>query len=178
MAGNERGLAWLVGRPWFWIVAISILFLQPLVRTFLRERPQLPPVGAAAPSFELTRETGAPLRSEDLAGKVWVAAFGDESALAPIQKRLRHMGDSYRLITFALDGGDLAARARAVHANPRSWFFVTGDRAVLERVAAPFPHDRVTLIDQSGRMRGDYDLADRSEADALVATLGLLANSY
>ena len=36
----------------------------------------------------------------------------------------------------------------------------------------------VTLIDQLGRVRGEYDLREPAEEDALVATLGLLVNNY
>src|SRR5262249_54444763 len=124
---SERGLKWLVGRRWFWALAITLLFLQPLVRTLFRERPKLPPVGAQLSSFELVRETGEPVGTRDLGGKVWVASFVPASdfgevgaALSRVQRRLRHMGDSYRLVTIVVDPIDpkaLAEKAKALHPN-------------------------------------------------------------
>jgi protein SCO1/2 len=201
MANSRRGLAWLVGRPWFWAIAIAVLFLQPLVRTFLRERPQLPPVGAQLSPFELVRETGARFGTRELTGRVWIASFAptDDGArelgasLAKVQRRLRHMGDSYRIVTFATDPARdtvaaEAALARSLHANPRAWCFVTGDAAALASVAADFHYtpgrDLVTLVDQAGRVRGQYDPrlpvgeGNQKGQDALVADLGLLVNSY
>ena len=93
------------------------------------------------------------------------------------------MGDSYRIVSFAADPErDTAARqaalARTLHANPRAWYFLTG--AGVQRVAADL-HARpglVWLIDSSRHLRGEYDLSDTSDEDALVATLGLLVNNY
>ncbi len=196
-------LPWLVGRPWFWAIAIALLFAQPLLRTFFRQRPQLPPVGAQLQPFELQRETGEPFGTRELAGRVFIAGFlPSDASLAPgelgqsllkVQHRLRHMGDSYRLVTFAVDPARdtvaaEAALAHSLHANPRAWCFVTGDSAALARIKAdlklspsPGPVSSVFLIDQAGHVRGEFDpreLSGPNGQDSLVATLGLLANNY
>jgi hypothetical protein len=78
----------------------------------------------------------------------------------------------------------LAPLARALHANPRSWYFVTGAPDELARVAGAFhlaaghADPLFTLVDQSGHVRGQYDPRNQNEEDALVSSLGLLVNNY
>ena len=192
---RESTLAWIVWRWWFWALAVAILFAQPLVRTLLREKPVLPPVGAAVPAFEALRETGQPFGTRELGGRVWVASFvvADEAddtleILRKLQRRLRHMGDSYRMVSFAAipdqdDVARLAALARRAHANPRAWCFVTGTTlapvaAALHVALGARPDPTLILIDQHGHIRWQYDPRNPAEVDSLVATLGLVVNAY
>src|SRR5262245_4600077 len=55
---NASRMKWLVGRWWFWATLVGTLFALPLVRTFLREPPVMPPVLGQAPDLSLTRESG------------------------------------------------------------------------------------------------------------------------
>lgn len=194
-AQNDRGLSWLVGRWWFWALAVSLLFAQPLVRTFLRSAPIAPPVGASLPEFHLVRESGAAFDPSTVSGRVWVATFVQPGAhdadadatldaVLRLQRRLRNMGDAVRLVTLPSDDSAPTAQAmerlsRAHHANPRMWLFATGDAMELARLRAAFgaptgPSDRrLWLVDARGRLRGAYD---RDQPGPLVEDLSVLVN--
>src|SRR5437870_2371606 len=77
----QRGLAALVGRPWFWGVLVATLFGLPLVRSILRKLPSEAPVVGELPRFT-TRwaagpRAGKPFDAAQLAGRIWVATFID-----------------------------------------------------------------------------------------------------
>jgi cytochrome oxidase Cu insertion factor (SCO1/SenC/PrrC family) len=186
-----RTIYWLVARWWFWALAVAILFGQPLVRTFLRQAPHVPPVGAAVPAFELVRETGEKVDPSTVSGRVWVASWvkpgapeadATLEALLRLQKRLRNLGDAVRLVTIASEPATpeiLAASARAHHHNPRMWLFASGSAEELARLreafglSAPRSEPFLWLIDQQGRMRGAYH---REKLDRLVEDLSVLVN--
>ncbi len=199
---NSRGLPWLVGRWWFWALAISILFAQPIVRTLLRPPPILPKVYGRLSEFKLTREDGRTFGSDNLKGKVWVASFialSDahaaekmEGMMHQLHRRLRKLGDSFRLVTFTVDPSHdsaplLAAYSQAHLTNQRIWSYVTGDRATLESIVsnvfkvqmgpsadgAPF-----VLVDGDGQFRGAYHPEDQDGMNSLVGDVGLLVNNY
>jgi cytochrome oxidase Cu insertion factor (SCO1/SenC/PrrC family) len=182
-------IAWLVGRWWFWILAVLFLFGTPLVRTFVRHAPGVPPVGAALPPFQLTRENGAAFDPSVVSGRVWVASWivpGDPDADATLeamfklQHRLRNMGDAVRLVTFSAQPSTpqiMEGLGRAHHYNARVWLFATGAGlgplreafGVLQPRSEPF----LWLIDGKGHLRGAFA---RENLDRLVEDLSVLVN--
>src|SRR4051812_17997326 len=106
----QDAAAWLVGKPWFWIAAISLVFLLPLGRALARSVPQLPARKLALPAFQLVDQRGQPYGSADLRGRIWVADFVFTSCptvcpkltkqMQKIQHRARNLGDAFHLVTF------------------------------------------------------------------------------
>ncbi len=184
-------------RPWFWVLAIGALFAFPLVRTFLRPPPRLPPVRAQVPRFQLVRESGAPFGSNELSGKVWVAARFAVDAERPqaraqleLERRMRKLADAFEQVTFAPDASppQLADWAAAHKIYSRRWALVTGTPAALAPVLAALELDApggasdstLVLVDSHGRVRGRYDAgpADREAMDQLIYDAALLVNNY
>lgn len=157
-------------------------------------QPQATPAASAElpkywpiPEFTLTERSGQPLRSSDLAGKVWVADFFYTTCPGPcpaltsrfseVQKAL---GDDSRvkLVSISVDPVKdtpdvLQVYAQRFKAGP-NWSFCTGDKAAIMRLAhdgfklpiaeegsleaGPVTHTtRLVLVDQSGMARGFYE---------------------
>ena len=191
-ATTESGFKWLVGRWWVWALAIAILFAQPLVRTFIRPAPHAPPQGVGLPAFHLVREDGSPFDPHEVSGRVWVAQFvqpgapeadGALETMLALQKRLRNMGDSVRLVTLPSDDSGpstevMKGLAKAHHANTRVWVFATGDTMDLAHLRAGFgvaggkTDPRFYLVDARGHLRGAYEALD-----PLVEDLAVLVNA-
>jgi protein SCO1/2 len=88
----------------------------------------------------------------------------------------------------------LAAYAKKYDADPAQWYFVTGDKAELYKLARKsylisdtngdggkedFVHSQnFALIDKEGHIRGVYDGTDSVEVDRLVVDMKLLLGSY
>jgi protein SCO1/2 len=149
------------------------------------------------PEFSLTERSGQSLKSQDLAGKVWVADFfyttcpGPcpmlSSALSDVQKALGSAAD-LRLVSISTDPEKdttevLKLYAERFQANDR-WFFLTGDKNVIFGLArdgfklpiagAPGPGEQIThstrlvLVDQTGMIRGFYEGTDKASMDKLI----------
>lgn len=190
-AATDSGIKWLVGRWWFWTLAVAILFAQPLVRTFMRPPPHSPSVGAGLPAFNLVRENGAPFTPKDVSGRVWVATFVQPGApeadqtletMLTLQKRLKNMGDAIRLVTLPSDDSApspaiMQGLAKAHHYNERVWIFATGDGMEIARLRSAFgsmvgkTDPKAYLVDSRGQLRGSYD-----SLDPLVEDLSVLVN--
>jgi len=187
----------LIVRPWFWALAIGTLFALPLVRTFLRPAPKLPPVRGAVPAFALTRETGQPFASGELDGKVWVAARFSVDAERPqaramfeLERRMRKLGDAFELVSLAPDSTPpaLADWAERHKTYARRWALVTGAPAALAPLMKALELDTpggasdatLVLVDIHGRIRGRYDAspADKDSLEQLIYDAALLVNNY
>ncbi len=154
----KRRPLWL--RTELWLILAVLALVAPVLlvaRQRARETtPPLPRLGHVA-AFTLTRESGAPLSSSELAGKVWVADFVflgcTESCpmlttrMANLQRRLaeeeKTLGGSLpvRLVSFTVDPlNDTTARlseyATRWGADPRRWAFATGSTADIQHVVA------------------------------------------
>jgi cytochrome oxidase Cu insertion factor (SCO1/SenC/PrrC family) len=191
---HARGgaLAQLVGRPWFWALAVGLLFGLPLVRALRSPPPRFPPLLGPFPAFVLTRPDGTLMRAADLEGKVWVAgAFavdGDTpatTAMHDLERRMRKLGEGFQLVSFTLDAArDTPARlgeyGRAHHTNPRRWSLLGGAPDALARALAPLGKSPSTLVlvDSHGRMRGTYAVDAAGTIDQLVFDAALLVNDY
>jgi protein SCO1/2 len=155
----------------------------------------MPPTPAALqkywtlPEFTLTERSGQPLRSSDLAGKIWVADFFYTTCPGPcpmvtshfseLQKSLGPAPDA-RFVSISVDPEkDTPAVLNEYAAHFKAggnWYFCTGDRAAIFKLAhdgfklpiaegtpesGPVTHStRLVLVDKSGTVRGFYEGAN------------------
>jgi protein SCO1/2 len=168
------------------------------IAAWLAVRPAALPVLGTVPPFSLTERTGAPLGSEDLTGRVWVADFvftrcpdvcpALTARMARLQDRFGTGADAVRLVSFSVDPVHdtpevLRTYAERTGARPE-WLFVTGPR---DRVAAllrdgfkvawaddgpttsPITHsDRFVLVDRRLGIRGYYHGSDQDDLERLA----------
>jgi cytochrome oxidase Cu insertion factor (SCO1/SenC/PrrC family) len=107
------------------------------------------PVYGSVPDFALTDQTGHPVHKADLEGKVWVANFiftscSDECPLmtaemAQLQSDLAHV-PALRLVSISVDPerdtpAVLSQYADRFNVDPERWFFLTGDKRAIYRLA-------------------------------------------
>ena len=140
------------------------------------------PVHAEIPEFHLVAEDAAPFSRNDLKGSVWIAdfIFTRCSGACPVMaghmyKLQESLPKSIRFVSFTVDPEydtpeRLKAYAEITLAESGRWRFLTGDMAVINRVAAgvhlgkvdePLMHSqRFVLIDKTARVRGYYDSND------------------
>ncbi len=127
--------------------AVSVFLWAGLVR-FARQAPALEPLGTL-PAFDLIERRQAPLRLDDLRGKVWVANFMYTSCVevCPLQSaemaRLQTAFADHadlRLVSISVDPerdtpAVLTAYAENFRADPERWFFATGEPDAVARLA-------------------------------------------
>jgi protein SCO1 len=107
------------------------------------------PVYGSVPDFSLIDQHHRPLRKSDLAGKIWIANFiytncPDEcplmtAELAQFQPSLTGVSE-LRLVSITVDPEHdtaevLSQYAQRFQANPERWFFLTGDKSAIYRLA-------------------------------------------
>ena len=146
-AAVQARAARLSGNPWFWIIAIAIVFSLPMGRALRNPAPRPPEMKLALPAFVLQNQYQKPYGSADLKGHVWVADFVFTSCptvcpkltkrMQEIQHRSRNLGDAFHLVTFTVDPENdtperLATYAEAYHADPHRWAFLTGSLGEVE----------------------------------------------
>ena len=139
-----------------WLAASVLAILVPGLLLARRTAPtDLPPVLGELAPFHLIRESGSPLTSDDLVGKVWVADFvflGCTESCPLLTTRMGHLqtllaeeGDRrggplpIRLVSFTVDPASdtttrLADYAARWHADPAVWAFATGGLAEVQHV--------------------------------------------
>ena len=169
-------------------------------------RPISPP-SRELPDFTLTAVTAdgsARFSRGALRGRIWIADFVFTRCSGPCPMLSANMAGlqkrasaSIGLLSFSVDPDydtpeRLRAYARKFGADPRRWFFLTGEKAALARLvrdgfllpvaenAAASPGQRVThstkfvLIDREARIRGWYDGEEPATLDKLAADAGRL----
>ncbi len=167
----------LAGRALF---AALLLFLLPACT-----HKKLPDYGSV-PDFVLTSQLGQEFASQRyLAGKVWIADFIYTHCTGPcpmMSARMRRIADSLkpwddiRLVSFTVDPERdsppvLAGYAARFHADSARWYFLTGERQVLQQlnrqafklgdVDSTLEHStRFVLVDRRARVRGYYHSGD------------------
>lgn len=133
----------MIRRPWLWAAFGATLLAIPILAT-LRARAQrgeLPHLGQV-PAFTLTDQTGQPLTSAGLAGKVWVADFiftrcseACPKLTAEMANLARYVhnrgGDRVRLVSISIDPerdtvAALQQYSAGFRADPALWKFATG----------------------------------------------------
>lgn len=186
---NKNALSILAGFLGIFILALIGAYFLTVYKPFTPAKP-LPTLGYVAP-FEFIERSGRPLTNCDLHGEIWVAdfiftacpgpCFKLSSNLAAFQKEIAAMPD-VRLVSFSVNPtGDtppvLAAYGEKFGADPKRWFFLTGEKAKLYNLietsfklavqenydpkAPPeekFIHStKLVLVDRTGTIRGYYD---------------------
>jgi protein SCO1/2 len=137
------------------------------------------PILGGVPAFQLTAQSGQPFDSESLAGHVWVADFIYTTCPGPcpmMSSQMNRLQSStadtpdVKLVSFTVDPKHdtapvLAEYGKHFKAEPARWFFLTGDRAILNDLGLNAFHlnsvdgslvhsTRFTLVDRQGRIRG------------------------
>lgn len=120
------------------VVAAVIVLLASMAGC--EDEEPIPHIGAL-PSFELVDQSGAPFRSEDMRGKVWVANFVFTSCpticpalsrrMMELQGRFEGQKAALGLVSFSVDPENdtpevLREYAARHEADPSMWTWVTG----------------------------------------------------
>ncbi|HWP24421.1 MAG TPA: SCO family protein [Candidatus Binatia bacterium] len=147
----------------------------------------------SVPDFSLTERSGTAVSSADLRGQIWIADFIytrctdtcplQTATMAKLQEEYAGR-PNVRLVSFSVDPEHdtpavLTQYAARYRADPRRWYFLTGQREPVMRlirdgfhlsvgtfpadseISGMIPHSpRFVLIDPQGRIRGYYDTRD------------------
>lgn len=172
------------------------------------------PVWGSVPDFRFVTQNGHPLSLGDLRGKVWVANFFFTSCAGicpPMQANMQRVQEAFiqypevQLVSFTVDPErDTVQRlnryAKQRGALPGKWYFLTGDRSQIYRLAREgfklaameasggqnagasdnlpkhdFIHsEKCVLVDTRGRVRGYYRGTDAAEMTRLIGDIRLL----
>ncbi len=151
------------------------------------------------PPFKLIAHTGDTISHKDMLGKIYVADFFFThcQGICPkmtnnftrIQEQFMHEEDSIFLLSHTVDPARdsvprLREYAEMFEADPSKWFFLTGPKPELYRLARKgyfittqdgdgsaedFVHsEKFILVDKLGRIRGYYDGTDSMEVKHLM----------
>ncbi|MBM3801247.1 MAG: SCO family protein [Acidimicrobiia bacterium] len=157
------------------------------------------PVLAQLPDFRLLERGGHELGLSDLKGKVWIADFiftrcpgpcpRMSSRMASLQHELRNE-ESLRLVSISVDPEFdtrevLARYAAQYQADEGRWYFLTGEKAAIHRLAksgflvggvddVTLHTTRFILVDRLGRVRGYYSSNDEEDLRKLKDDARLL----
>ena len=147
--------------------------------------------GAEAGAFVLTDQTGAPFDSATLAGKVWVGSvffancpgpcFRENQALADVLREIDH--PDLVVVSLTCDPENdtpeaLGRYAERFEADAARWKFLTGDMAVIKRIAngtfrlpaeVGVHSERGVVFDRQGKLRGGYHLLQPDRVEQLKA---------
>jgi len=166
-------------------------------------KPKPLPDFGAAPSFQLTTQTGQAFDSQSLAGQVWVADFIYTTCPGPcpmmtqqmrqIQDRTAQEMNDVKLVSFTVDPAHdtppvLTEYARHYRVDPARWSFLTGDMAALNRVGLGFKLNtvdgklshstRFVLVDRHMRIRGFYTTDEDAFLPQLVHDIRQLEQDH
>lgn len=164
------------------------------------------------PGFSLTDQNGKLVDSSVVKGKIHVADFFFTrcGTICPkISSQLTRVQDIFRdnpdivFLSFSVDPEHdspqkLQDYARKYEAIPGKWYFLTGDKAQIYRLAQrgyflpvvdhgvsygkpdeTFIHsEKLVLVDKEGYIRGFYDGTDPEDVDRLVLEMRVLLNIY
>ena len=177
------------------IVLTAVLLVAVLWLRVQQNRPgELPALGKV-PDFKLVEASGRPLTLADLNGQVWIAAFIFTrcAGICPVMstQMSRLPAGNYRLVSFSVDPDHdtpavLTEYAARYHADRTRWFFVTGEKSALRRLATegfhvpaedataadsePILHSaHLVLVDRVGQIRGYYDGTNSDDVHRLLA---------
>jgi cytochrome oxidase Cu insertion factor (SCO1/SenC/PrrC family) len=181
----ETGLRW--PRVFFALLALALGCQKPADRPVVAlpagtpaPAPAVMEPGAECLPFTLTAQDGEPFDSRNLSGKVWLGSvffancpgpcFRENQAIAGILRRIDHPD----LVAVSLtcdpdnDTPDVLRRyADRFEADPVRWKFLTGDFALIRKVAnesfllpaeVGVHSERGVVFDRQGRLRGSYHL--------------------
>ena len=172
----------------------AVLFLMLL--TACAEKVDLP-VMNTVPEFTLVERSSREVKSQELAGQIWIADFVYTTCggISPIMtQKMRKLQDQLpeeiRLVSFSVDPETdtpavLAEYANKFGADPKRWLFLTGSRDELYALskngfklaventggteAEPITHSsRFAIVDRQGRIRGYYSMDDPEELKHII----------
>jgi protein SCO1 len=147
---------WLRVELWLGLAVVGLIVPGFLFMHRVASDPLPPNLGQLAP-FALVRESGGPLLSTDLAGKVWVADFvflGCTESCPLLTTRMSHLQSvleeegrrrgsplGVRLVSFTIDPTNdtpekLSEYAARWHADTSTWTFATGPLSNMQHVIA------------------------------------------
>ena len=145
IAGRMRRLGW-VGAFLGFVLAVAMGY--SMWQASLRRDVEQLPVIRAVPEFSLTDQNGQTVTNADLRGKIWIADFIFTRCKGPCPLMTARMLEMQRaltktpevkLVSVTVDPEYdtpelLKAYAEANHADPERWKFLTGDKAVVEKL--------------------------------------------
>ena len=152
------------------------------------------------PEFQLTAQDGQPFDSKVLKGNIWVADLMFTTCPGPcprmtsqmhqIQEATWKMPD-VKLVSFTVDPArdtpqQLALYAKAHHASPEHWYFLTGPQTSLNHlgldvfklnsVDGTLAHStRFALVDKDSHIRAFYDTSEPDSIPKIVVDIHRLA---
>jgi len=156
-----------------------------------------------APTFELINQNGATVRSQDLRGNIWVAAFVFTHCKGPcpmmtgkLAKLQKLVPDpKIKLVSFSVDPGRdtpdaLKTYADRLGADHSKWYFLTGTKAAADAVSAGFKlalvrgenpdeiihGEKFLLVDSQGQVRGIYSSGLEEDLQRLTRDANTLAS--
>ncbi len=152
------------------------------------------------PEFRLTAQNGESFDSASLRGQIWVADFMFTTCAGPCPRMASQMHriqdatwkmKDVKLVSFTVDPArdtpqQLAMYAKAHHASPEHWYFLTGgqpelnhlglDVFKLNSVDATLQHStRFVLVDRDSHIRGYYETSDTTSIPKLIEDIHELA---
>lgn len=145
IAGRMRRLGW-AGAFLGFVLAVAMGY--SMWQASLRRDVEQLPVIRAVPEFSLTDQNGQTVTNADLRGKIWIADFIFTRCKGPcplmtarmleMQKALTKTPE-VKLVSVTVDPEYdtpevLKAYAEANFADPERWKFLTGDKAVIEKL--------------------------------------------
>ena len=145
VAGRMRRLGW-AGAFLAFVLAVAMGY--SMWKASLRRDVEQLPVIRAVPEFSLTDQNGQTLTKDDLRGHIWIADFIFTRCAGPcplMTARMLEMQKALvktpevKLVSVTVDPAYdtpevLKAYAEANFANPDRWKFLTGDKAVIEKL--------------------------------------------
>jgi protein SCO1/2 len=203
MSSSPRPSRMLLGGALLAVLVLGALALRNrMVQPALES---LPTRGQVA-DFALLSQTGQQITRADLLGKVWIADFIFTHCAGPCPRMTadlaRIAGDltsfpDLRLVSFSVDPerdtpAVLAEYARGYSADAERWYFLTGDKAAIFKLAKesfhvgaadgnatdPVMHStRFVLVDRAGKIRGYYDSNEPAQLAALSRDAATLHGS-
>jgi protein SCO1/2 len=193
MSGRPRLSRILLGA----VLLVGLFFGLTALRTKLGGPESSLPVHGTVADFAFQSQTGRRITRDDLFGHVWIADFIFTRCAGPCPRMTadlaRIAGDlsafpELRLVSFSVDPeydtpAVLAEYAATYSADPERWYFLTGEKAKIFRLAIesfkmgaadgenaqdPVLHStRFVLVDRKGQIRGYYDSSDPMQLSAL-----------
>ena len=145
IAGRMRRLGW-AGAFLGFVLAVAMGY--SMWQASLRRDVERLPVIRAVPEFSLTDQNGQTVTNDDLRGRIWIADFIFTRCKGPCPLMTARMLEMQRaltktpevkLVSVTVDPEYdtpevLKASAEANHADPDRWKFLTGDKAVIEKL--------------------------------------------
>ena len=187
-------------------VGALLLTVAPTLARKLLGGPSMPVYGHV-PDFHLVDEQGAPFTASAMLGHVTVVDFiftrcptscpRLTARMGELQSRLAQRGDAARLVSISVDPENdtpavLAGYAVRAGANPRTWSFLTGPAADVQKVVVSGfkvsaarearganDYDVVhgewfVLVDAHGDIRGYFTTAEEKDLDPLMRGIAAL----